>query len=88
MITVETVTRRYGRFAAIDNVSFTAQARRVTGTLEPNVAHGLTAPRTMPWRRSDAGSSPVGAGPNRLRDQRVVPSAGARNEDVAALHLR
>ncbi len=36
MITVESVTRSYGDFTAVDDVSFTAQAGRVTGFLGPN----------------------------------------------------
>ena len=53
MITVEDVTRTYGNFTAVDNVTFTAQPGRVTGFLGPNGAGksttmriivGLTAP--------------------------------------------
>src|SRR3954463_10400681 len=36
MITVESLTRRYAGFTAVDNVSFTAQPGRVTGFLGPN----------------------------------------------------
>lgn len=36
MITIESVTRTYGDFTAVDDVSFTAQAGRVTGFLGPN----------------------------------------------------
>src|SRR5205085_746763 len=53
MIAVERVTRTYGDFTAVDDVSFTAQPGRVTGFLGPNGAGksttmriivGLTAP--------------------------------------------
>ena len=53
MITVDSLTRRYGGFTAVDNVSFTARPGRVTGFLGPNGAGksttmriivGLTAP--------------------------------------------
>src|SRR5215208_5943711 len=53
MITVESLTRRYAGFTAVDNVSFTALPGRVTGFLGPNgagksttmrVVVGLTAP--------------------------------------------
>lgn len=53
MITVESLTRRYGGFTAVDNVSFIARPGRVTGFLGPNGAGksttmriivGLTAP--------------------------------------------
>ena len=53
MITVDSVTRTYGGFTAVDDVSFTAEPGRVTGFLGPNGAGksttmriivGLTAP--------------------------------------------
>jgi len=53
MITVEHVTKTYGAFTAVDDVSFTASAGRVTGFLGPNgagksttlrIATGLTPP--------------------------------------------
>ncbi len=53
MITVDSLTRRYGGFTAVDIVSFTARPGRVTGFLGPNgagksttmrVIVGLTAP--------------------------------------------
>jgi ABC-2 type transport system ATP-binding protein len=47
MITVEGVTRRYGNFTAVDDVSFTAQAGRVTGFLGPNGAGKSTTMRIM-----------------------------------------
>jgi ABC-2 type transport system ATP-binding protein len=47
MITVEGVTRKYGRFTAVDDVSFTAQAGRVTGFLGPNGAGKSTTMRIM-----------------------------------------
>jgi len=47
MITVESLTRRYAGFTAVDNVSFTAQSGRVTGFLGPNGAGKSTAMRVM-----------------------------------------
>ncbi|HET6625403.1 MAG TPA: ATP-binding cassette domain-containing protein [Nocardioidaceae bacterium] len=47
MITVEAVTRTYGAFTAVDNVSFTAQAGRVTGFLGPNGAGKSTTMRII-----------------------------------------
>jgi ABC-2 type transport system ATP-binding protein len=47
MITVEGVTRRYGGFTAVDDVSFTAQPGRVTGFLGPNGAGKSTTMRIM-----------------------------------------
>jgi ABC-2 type transport system ATP-binding protein len=53
MITVEEVTRTYGDFTAVDDVTFTAEPGRVTGFLGPNgagksttmrIVVGLTAP--------------------------------------------
>jgi ABC-2 type transport system ATP-binding protein len=47
MITVDGVTRTYGSFTAVDDVSFTAQAGRVTGFLGPNGAGKSTTMRIM-----------------------------------------
>jgi ABC-2 type transport system ATP-binding protein len=47
MITVESPTRRYAGFTAVDNVSFTAQSGRVTGFLGPNGAGKSTTMRVM-----------------------------------------
>jgi ABC-2 type transport system ATP-binding protein len=47
MITVESVTRTYGDFTAVDNVSFTAQPGRVTGFLGPNGAGKSTTLRVI-----------------------------------------
>ena len=55
MITVESLTKKYGGSTAVDDISFTAQPGRVTGFLGPNgagksttlrVVVGLTAPTT------------------------------------------
>ncbi len=47
MITVERLTRRYGNFIAVDDVSFVAQPGRVTGFLGPNGAGKTTTMRVM-----------------------------------------
>jgi ABC-2 type transport system ATP-binding protein len=47
MITVEGLTRSYGDFTAVDNVSFTAKAGAVTGFLGPNGAGKTTTMRIM-----------------------------------------
>ncbi len=47
MITVESVTRTYGAFTAVDDVSFTARPGRVTGFLGPNGAGKSTTMRIM-----------------------------------------
>jgi ABC-2 type transport system ATP-binding protein len=47
MITVDSLTRRYAGFTAVDNVSFTARPGRVTGFLGPNGAGKSTTMRVM-----------------------------------------
>ena len=68
MIKVETLTKKYGGFTAVDDVTFTAAAGRVTGFLGPNGAGKSTTMRIMvgltpPERRapppSTAAASPT-----------------------------
>ena len=47
MIKVEGLTRKYGDFTAVDNVSFTAKSGAVTGFLGPNGAGKTTTMRVM-----------------------------------------
>ena len=47
MITVERLTRKYGAFTAVDDVSFVCQPGRVTGFLGPNGAGKTTTMRIM-----------------------------------------
>src|SRR3954452_22031698 len=47
MITVEALTKTYGRYTAVDHVSFTAEPGRVTGFLGPNGAGKSTTMRVM-----------------------------------------
>ena len=47
MITVEKLTRKYGHTIAVDDISFTATAGRVTGFLGPNGAGKSTTMRIM-----------------------------------------
>ncbi|GAB6984254.1 ABC transporter ATP-binding protein [Nocardioides pyridinolyticus] len=47
MITVDSLTKTYGGFRAVDDVSFTARAGRVTGFLGPNGAGKSTTMRIM-----------------------------------------
>jgi ABC-2 type transport system ATP-binding protein len=47
MITVERLTKRYGQFSAVDDVSFVCQPGRVTGFLGPNGAGKTTTMRIM-----------------------------------------
>lgn len=47
MITVESLTKSYGSFTAVDSVSFNAEPGRVTGFLGPNGAGKSTTMRVM-----------------------------------------
>jgi len=47
MITVERLTRKYGDFTALDDISFVARPGRVTGFLGPNGAGKTTTMRVM-----------------------------------------
>jgi ABC-2 type transport system ATP-binding protein len=47
MIKVEALTKTYGAFTAVDDITFTAQAGRVTGFLGPNGAGKSTTMRVM-----------------------------------------
>jgi ABC-2 type transport system ATP-binding protein len=47
MITVEALTKTYGRFVAVDDVTFTCRPGRVTGFLGPNGAGKSTTMRIM-----------------------------------------
>jgi ABC-2 type transport system ATP-binding protein len=47
MISVESLTKQYGPFTAVDHVSFTAESGRVTGFLGPNGAGKSTTMRVM-----------------------------------------
>jgi ABC-2 type transport system ATP-binding protein len=47
MITVDRVTKSYGGFTAVDDVSFTAEPGRVTGFLGPNGAGKSTTMRVL-----------------------------------------
>ena len=47
MITGEALSKKYGAFTAVDDVSFTARAGRVTGFLGPNGAGKSTTMRVM-----------------------------------------
>ena len=47
MITIDSLTKRYGTFTAVDSVTFTAEAGRVTGFLGPNGAGKSTTMRII-----------------------------------------
>ena len=56
MIKVESLTRKYGAFTAVDDITFTARPGRVTGFLGPNGAGKSTTMRVI------VGLTPVTAG--------------------------
>ena len=61
MIKLEGVTKRYGGFTAVDDVSFVAQPGRVTGFLGPNGAGKSTSMRIMVGLTpQDRGSATIG----------------------------
>ncbi|KRE61975.1 ATP-binding cassette domain-containing protein [Nostocoides sp. Soil756] len=72
MITVDHLTKRYGSFTALDDVSFEARAGRVTGFLGPNGAGKTTAMRVV------AGLTPVSAGRTTVlgRPYATLPNPG------------
>ena len=47
MIQIESLTKKYGRFTAVDDITFTARPGRVTGFLGPNGAGKSTSMRVM-----------------------------------------
>ena len=72
MITVERLTKRYGAFTAVDDVSFTARAGQVTGFLGPNGAGKTTTMRILAGlTRADSGIATIGG--HRLQD---IPNPG------------
>ncbi len=72
MITVDSLTKTYGGFRAVDDVSFTARAGRVTGFLGPNGAGKSTTMRIM------VGLTPATAGHAEIRGRRYadLPNPG------------
>ena len=72
MISVESLTQNYGSFTAVDHVSFTAEAGRVTGFLGPNGAGKSTTMRVMVGlTRASSGRVTIGG-----RDYRDLPNPG------------
>ena len=72
MITVERLTRTYGAFTAVDDVSFEARPGRVTGFLGPNGAGKTTTMRVMVGL-TEATSGQVRIGGHDYRD---IPNPG------------
>jgi ABC-2 type transport system ATP-binding protein len=63
MITIDSLTKTYGGFTAVDDVTFTAAAGRVTGFLGPNGAGKSTTMRVM------VGLTPPTSGSARVNGQ-------------------
>ncbi len=72
MITIESLTKRYGRFTAVDDVTFTASPGRVTGFLGPNGAGKSTTMRVM------VGLTPPSSGEVTIKGRRYaeLPNPG------------
>src|SRR5215218_2914736 len=85
MITIESVTRRYGSFTAVDDVSFTAQSGRVTGFLGPNGAGKSTTMRIIVGLTAATSGTATVAGrkyadlPNPGREVGVLLDASAQH---------
>jgi ABC-2 type transport system ATP-binding protein len=85
MITVDRLTRSYGRTLAVDDISFTASAGRVTGFLGPNGAGKSTTMRIMVGlTRPTSGTVTIGGLrfadlPNPGRDVGVLLDASAQH---------
>jgi ABC-2 type transport system ATP-binding protein len=70
VITLENVTKRYGAFTAVDDVSFSAMPGRVTGFLGPNGAGKSTSMRVMVGLTpADGGRATIGG-----LDYRSIPN--------------
>jgi ABC-2 type transport system ATP-binding protein len=72
MITVQSLTKKYGGFTAVDDVSFTAAPGRVTGFLGPNGAGKSTTMRIM------VGLTPATSGSSEISGRRYadLPNPG------------
>jgi ABC-type Na+ transport system ATPase subunit NatA len=90
VISIESVTRKYGAFTAVDDVSFTADAGRVTGFLGPNGAGKSTTMRiVVGLTRARSGTATISG--RRQTDPRApavrsIRACGVRSqvEDVCA----
>ena len=86
MITIERVTKRYGQFTAVDDISFVAQSGKVTGFLGPNGAGKSTSMRIMcGLTPQDAGRALIGGHlfadiPNPSRHVGVLLDASAQHD--------
>jgi len=74
MITVENLTKTYGHYTAVDDVTFACQPGQVTGFLGPNGAGKTTTMRII------AGLTPPSGGHARIEDHRYedIPNPGTQ----------
>jgi ABC-2 type transport system ATP-binding protein len=85
VIVLENVTKRYGQFTALDDVSFVAKPGRVTGFLGPNGAGKTTSMRIMVGLTpADHGTATIGGHrfadiPNPTRHVGVLLDASAQH---------
>jgi ABC-2 type transport system ATP-binding protein len=85
MITIDRLTKKYGTTLAVDDISFTAEAGRVTGFLGPNGAGKSTTLRIMVGlTRPDAGTATIAGHhyvdlPNPGREIGVLLDASAQH---------
>src|SRR5687767_13305643 len=85
MITVEHLTKQYGGFTAVDDVTFTAEPGRVTGFLGPNGAGKSTTMRIIVGLTPPSSGSATVAGrrfadlPNPGREVGVLLDASAQH---------
>jgi ABC-2 type transport system ATP-binding protein len=86
MITIENVTKKYGQFTAVDDISFVAQSGKVTGFLGPNGAGKSTSMRIMVGLTpQDGGNALIGGHrfadiPNPSRHVGVLLDASAQHD--------
>ena len=75
MITIDSLTKTYGAFTAVDDVTFTAEPGRVTGFLGPNGAGKSTTMRIM------VGLTPPTSGTARISGRRspTCPTPASRS---------
>ena len=85
MITIDSLTRNYGAFTAVDDISFTAEPGRVTGFLGPNGAGKSTTMRVLVGLTDATAGSATILGrrfadlPNPGRDVGVLLDASAQH---------
>ncbi len=77
MIEIEHLTKRYGTFTALNDVSFTAQPGRVTGFLGPNGAGKSTLMRVLCGLTPPTAGKRHGTGSALCRTSQSDPPCGS-----------